>query len=97
MAGLAEAIVIGSKLYKAGKQISNSAKSVKRGLETHEKKQQIAQKKQFQQQNKMVNQNKPKPVQKNTSTPKPAVAKPVKTAQKAAPKPKTPSVNNKRR
>lgn len=40
MAGLAEAIVMGNKLYKAGKQVKNSVQSVNRGLKTYDKKQQ---------------------------------------------------------
>ena len=92
MPGLAEAIVMGSKLYKAGKQVKNSVQSVGRGMQTFEKKKQMEQKKQAQAQKKMQQAAKPKPVAqpipvakpKPVAQPKPvakpAPAKPVKTA-----------------
>lgn len=68
MAGIAETIVLGNKLYQAGKQIKRSAQGVGKGLDTYNKKQAQAQKKQ-----------QPK-VQKNTPAPKPVAKPTVKTA-----------------
>ena len=74
MASVAETIVLGTKLYKAGKQIKKSVSSVNKGLKTYEKKQ-------AQQQRKPVNHTTSSvPAKKTVSTPKSA-AKPVSKAQ----------------
>ena len=86
MAGLAEAIVIGNKLYRAGKQVAGSVKGVKKGLETHEKKQEAAakQKAKLDAQQKKLSQPKP-----SKATPKPvAKSAPVKPVQSKTGAPK---------
>ena len=87
MASLAEAIVLGNKLYRAGKQVTGSVKGVKKGLETHEKRQEAAAKQKANAQQKKLSQPKPPKVPK--ATPKPVVKPaPVKPAQPKAGVPK---------
>lgn len=88
MPGVAEAIVMGSKLYKAGKTVVGSAKSVNRGMQNFNKKQETIQKHKIVEQNKqqrLAQKNAPKAPAKPKAAPapnQPKVSKPFAPAKK---------------